>query len=120
MENNQGDIKGKMIFFSDWSVLRNPYPDYSVYNGAKAAVEAIAKTLAKEFAPSITVNVVAPGPILKPDGLAESEDVETMKNTPLKRWGGSIEIAKVVEYLLSADFVTGVVLPVDGGRTGCL
>ncbi len=117
MQKNEGDVKGKMIFFSDWSVLRNPYPDYIVYNGAKSAVESFTKSLARQFAPSITVNAIAPGPILRPPDLSEEDNEEVMSKTPLKKWGGSKEIAKAVLYLLDADFVTGIILPVDGGRS---
>lgn len=117
MKKNAGDIKGKMIFFSDWSVLVRPYKDYLVYNAAKAAVDSITKSLALELAPDICVNAIAPGPILEPVGLTDSENREVLSKTPFARWGGAEEIAKAVLYLLDADFVTGVVLPVDGGRT---
>lgn len=108
---------GKMIFFSDWSVLKNPYPEYIVYNASKAAVEAITKTFAKAYGPKVSVNAIAPGPILKPEGLSEKENEEVLNNTPLHKWGGAEEIAKAVMYLLEADFVTGIILPVDGGRS---
>lgn len=117
MKKNGGDMKGKIIFFSDWSVLTRPYKNYLVYNAAKAAVESITKSLAIELAPDICVNAIAPGPILKPDGLTEDENSDVLSKTPLGRWGGAEEISKAVLYLMDADFVTGVVLPVDGGRT---
>ncbi|MDP3973651.1 MAG: SDR family oxidoreductase [Candidatus Daviesbacteria bacterium] len=117
MQENEGDVKGKIIFFSDWSVLRSPYPNYIVYNGAKSAVESFTKSLARQFAPSITVNAIAPGPILRPPDLSDDDNEEVMKKTPLQKWGGGDEIEKAVLYLLDADFVTGVVLPVDGGRS---
>lgn len=113
---NSGEIKGKIITISDWSVLRSPYKDYLVYNTAKSAVIGLTLSLAKELAPAITVNNIAPGPIIKPPDLTDQENEEVMKNTPLKRWGGGEEIAKAVLYFLDADFVTGVILPVDGGR----
>lgn len=114
---NDNEIKGKIVFFSDWSVLTRPYADYVAYNAAKAAVEALSKTYAKALAPHITVNCIAPGPILRPPDLTEEENNEVMQNILLKRWGGAEEIAKAVMYLLDADFVTGVTIPVDGGRT---
>ena len=112
-----GKIKGKLIYFSDWSVLRKPDPNYSVYNAAKAAINAITVSLAKGLAPAITVNAVAPGPILASPDLTEKEDQESMATTPLAHWGGAEEVAKAVLYLLDADFVTGSVLLVDGGRS---
>ncbi len=108
---------GKMIFFSDWSVLRSPYPDYIVYNAAKTSVESIAKSLAKHFAPKIAVNVIAPGPILRPPDLSDAENKEVMDKTPLQKWGGEEEIVKAILYLLDSDFVTGITLAVDGGRS---
>jgi NAD(P)-dependent dehydrogenase (short-subunit alcohol dehydrogenase family) len=114
---NEGEVKGKMIFFSDWSSLARPYKDYLPYNVAKTAVVGIVKSLAKELAPHVLVNAIAPGPILKPPSLTDEENKEVMSGTLLKRWGGAEEIAKGVLYLLDADFVTGHILTIDGGRT---
>lgn len=112
-----GQVKGKMIFFSDWSVLSRPYKDYLPYNTAKSAIVGITKSFAKELAPYILVNAIAPGPILRPPDLTEKENKEVLSNTLLKRWGGADEITKGVNYLLEADFVTGFVLTIDGGRS---
>ncbi|HEV8601733.1 MAG TPA: SDR family oxidoreductase [Patescibacteria group bacterium] len=117
MRKNQGDIKGKIITFSDWSVLKSPYTGYLPYNTAKTAIIGLTKSLAKELAPSITVNAIAPGPILKPSDLTDDENNEVLRNTPMGKWGGASEIAKAVLYLLDSDFVTGQVLYVDGGRS---
>jgi|SRR3989344_7110203 len=117
MLKNQGDIKGKMIFFSDWSVLTRPYTDYLAYNTAKSAVVGLTKSFAKELAPSILVNAIAPGPILRPSNLTEKENEEVLSKTLVRRWGGADEIAKGVLYLMEADFVTGQILTIDGGRT---
>ncbi len=116
LKKSDGETR-KIIFFSDWSVLTRPSKDYIVYNAAKAAINSITKNLAIEFAPKVTVNAIAPGPILKPPDLTDEEDKEVLARTPLRRWGGEEEIVKAVLYLLDADFTTGVVLPVDGGRT---
>lgn len=117
MLKNSGDVKGKMIFFSDWSVLARPYKEYIAYNAAKTAVVSLAKSFAKALAPGILVNAIAPGPILRPLDLGDKENEEVLANTLLKRWGGADEITKGVLYLLEADFVTGTVLTIDGGRT---
>ncbi|MSU60457.1 MAG: SDR family oxidoreductase [Candidatus Staskawiczbacteria bacterium] len=114
---NDGDIKGKMIFFADWSVLTSPYKDYLAYNAAKSAVVGLTKSLAKELAPGVLVNAIAPGPMLRPPDLSDQENEEAMAGTPLKRWGGADEIAKGVCYLFDTDFVTGHILTIDGGRT---
>ena len=117
MLKNEGEVKGKMIFFADWSVLTSPYEDYLAYNAAKAAVVGLTKSFAKELAPGVLVNAIAPGPMLRPPDLSDAENEEAMAGTPLKKWGGADEIAKGVCYLLDADFVTGHVLTIDGGRT---
>lgn len=114
---NEGLIKGKIIFFADWSALVRPYPGYLVYNAAKAAVVGLTKSFAKALAPHILVNAVAPGPILQPADLNEEENQEVLAGTLLKRWGTPEDIAKGVCYLLDADFVTGQILTIDGGRT---
>lgn len=114
---NSGEVKGKIIFFTDWSVLRMPFEDYIVYNQAKAAVVSLTKTLARELSPGVTVNSIAPGPILRPPDLTEQEDKSTLQRTLLKRWGGAESIAQAVIFLLEDDFITGVDLPVDGGRS---
>ena len=110
-------VKGKMIFFSDWSVLTRPYKDYLAYNMAKSAVVGLTKSLAKEWAPGVLVNAVAPGPMLRPPDLSDEENKEVLAGTALQKWGGAEEIAKGVCYLFDADFVTGQILTIDGGRT---
>ena len=90
------------------------------YAASKAGITGLARSLAKEFAGrNITVNVVAPGPI-DTDMLAALSDAQrtTMLDmVPLGRLGAPQEIAAAIEYLASEDagFVTGTVLPIDGG-----
>ncbi len=112
-----GKIKGKIVLFSDWSALQKPYPEYLAYNMAKTGINSLTMALALQYAPDITVNAIAPGPILMPPDLTEEENKEALSGTPMARWGGAEEIAKAVLYLMDSDFVTGVILPVDGGRT---
>jgi len=108
---------GRIVLFSDWAVTRSPYKDYLVYNAAKSAVEGVMRSLARELAPKVLVNAIAPGPILAPADLTTEENSEALSRTPLQKWGGAEEIAKAVLYLFDSDFTTGVVLPVDGGRS---
>jgi len=84
---------------------------------AKSGVVGLTKSLAKELAPAITVNAIAPGPMIKPPDLPDNENEEVLANTPLHKWGGGEEIAKAALYLMDTDFVTGQVLYVDGGRS---
>jgi NAD(P)-dependent dehydrogenase (short-subunit alcohol dehydrogenase family) len=110
---------GRIINFSDW-VARSGRPRYSgylPYYVAKAGVVALTEALALELAPdNILVNAVAPGPILPPPHLSEAETRAVEESTPLGRWGGELEIAKVVVSLLESDFITGETVRVDGGR----
>jgi len=90
------------------------------YAASKAGLHGLARSLAKEFASrNVTVNVVAPGPISTPMTAALSDDVVTamIDAVPLGRMGEPDEIAHAVRYLVSdeAGYVTGAVLPVDGG-----
>ncbi len=90
------------------------------YAASKAGITGLARSLAKEFAGrNITVNVIAPGPI-DTDMLAALSDAQRtamLDMVPLGRLGAPQEIAAAIEYLASEDagFVTGTVLPIDGG-----
>ena len=77
------------------------------------------KILAKELGPSVRVNGVAPGAILWPDNdLSEQDKQEILQRVALKRCGEPADIAKAVWFLIKdADYMTGQILTVDGGRT---
>jgi len=109
---------GRIINFADWLPAsgRPRYRGFVPYYASKAAVVALTESLALELAPEVLVNAVAPGPILAPPDLTPDENAEVMNATPLRRWGGAIEIAKAVLFLVESDFVTGECLRVDGGR----
>ncbi|MFU8788505.1 MAG: pteridine reductase [Methylobacter sp.] len=93
--------------------------DYPVYSIAKAGLAAMTKILAKELGPKIRVNGVAPGAILWPDNeLSETAKLEILQRVALKRSGEPDDIAKAVLFLLNdADYITGQIVSVDGGRT---
>lgn len=109
---------GRMVFFSDWVAAsgRPRYKDYLPYYVAKSGIVGLVEALALEWAPEVLVNAIAPGPILKPDDLSGDEERKVTKATPLGRWGGPVEIAKAVVFLIETDFVTGETIRVDGGR----
>jgi pteridine reductase len=92
---------------------------YPIYSIAKAGLVAMTKILAREFGPSVRVNGVAPGAILWPDNeLSEQERQEILQRVALKRKGEPTDIAKAVRFLIKdADYMTGQILTVDGGRT---
>src|SRR5262249_41986850 len=108
----------RIINFADWLPVsgRPHYRGFVPYYTSKAAVVALAESLALELAPEILVNAIAPGPILEPPGLTSEESMEVIKDTPLQRWGGAAEIAKAVLFLVDSDFITGECIRVDGGR----
>ncbi len=96
-----------------------PLKDFVVYSVAKAGLVGLTRSLARELAPDIRVNAVAPGPILWPeDGtFDEVSRQRIISRTPLKREGSPDDIAKAVHYLIAdAPYVTGETLNVDGGR----
>ena len=98
-----------------------PMKNYIVYNIAKGGLLALTRSLARELGPDVRVNGVAPGTILWPDDDAWKDEVarqRIMNQTALKRIGEPDDIAKAVEFLITAaPYVTGQVLAVDGGRS---
>lgn len=108
--------KGKIINMADWAAMR-PYKDYLPYLVSKAGVIALTKALAVELAPHIQVNAVAPGPILLPEDMREEEKQKVREATLLGRIGSPQDIANTIAFLIEgSDFITGAVIPVDGGR----
>lgn len=96
-----------------------PLKNYVVYTMAKAALDGLTRSLARELAPEVRVNAVAPGPILWPDGNAFDELARQriISHTPLKRVGSPDDIASAVCFLLTdAPYITGHTINVDGGR----
>jgi len=93
-------------------------PGFPVYSIAKAGLAAMTKCLAKELAPCVRVNAVAPGAILWPDHpLDEARKAEILQKIALERCGDVEDIAKAVWFLVDeADYITGHILTVDGGR----
>ena len=96
-----------------------PLKSYVVYSIAKAGLIGLTRSLARELAPEVRVNAVAPGPVLWPDdeSFDELSRQRIISHTPLKREGTPEDIAGAVHYLLvDASYVTGQTLNVDGGR----
>ncbi len=110
---------GRIVNFTDWVVASDRPRDrgYLAYYVAKAGVKALTEALALELAADgILVNAIAPGPILPSPGTSADEYQAVADATPLGRWGGADEVAKVVDALIDSDFVTGETIRVDGGR----
>ena len=109
------ESKGLIINISDAMVNRG-MKHYAIYSIAKAGLENLTKTLARELAPQIRVNAVAPGAILLPsDG--SSEEKELLNEIPLNRIGTERDISEAVIGLTKFSYVTGQILKIDGGRS---
>lgn len=106
---------GKIVNIADVGGER-PWKGYSVYCAAKAGLIAATKALAKELAPGVTVNAVAPGLVTWPDEIDEAGRKRQLGFIPAGRIARPDEIAAAVIFLLRNDYITGQILNVDGGR----
>ena len=110
--------QGAIVNITDIHAER-PLKNFVVYSIAKAGLVGLTRSLARELAPEVRVNAVAPGPILWPDdeSFDELSRQRIISNTPLRREGTPEDIAKAVHFLLAdASYVTGETINVDGGR----
>ena len=110
--------RGVVINIVDIHSIR-PLRDHTMYGAAKAGLAFLTRALARDLAPDIRVNGVAPGAILWPEGGVSDQMRETvLKQIPLKRVGEPADIASCVLYLVrDAHYVTGQIIAVDGGRS---
>ena len=115
--------RGCIINITDIHADR-PMKSYVVYSIAKAGLVGLTKSLARELAPEVRVNAVAPGPIMWPEDDANFDEVSRQRiisHTMLKRAGDPTDIALAVRFFaMDTHFVTGQVLAVDGGRSAKL
>jgi len=110
---------GSIVNIGDWAVVR-PYQNYAAYFPSKGAVVAMTRSLAVELGirnPAVRVNAILPGPVLLPAEMSNEERQAVIQQTLVRREGTPQHVAHAVKFLLDNDFVTGVCLPVDGGRT---
>lgn len=110
---------GVIINFGDWAEVR-PYRDYAAYFPSKGAVTTLTRTFAVELGhrnPKVRVNCIMPGPVLLPPDMTTEEREEVINATLTKTEGGAEAIIRAVWSFVENPFLTGVCLPVDGGRT---
>ncbi len=110
---------GCIITLGDWAIVR-PYANYAAYFPSKGAIPALTRTLAVELGsrnPNVRVNCILPGPVMLPPDLPKEERAAAIDATLVKREGRPEHVAHAVLFLVENDFVTGVCLPVDGGRS---
>ena len=110
----QGCIINLVDIYAQKPLLGSP-----VYSIAKAGLQAMTQALAKELAPNVRVNAVAPGAILWPEAdVADGEKNQILQKVALQRCGNADDIAKAVWFLIAdAPYITGQTITVDGGRT---
>lgn len=107
--------QGTIVNVVDWSAER-PYRDYLPYSVSKAGLVCLTRAAARELAPAVRVNAVAPGPVLLPEGTTPAQASAVRRVTPLGL-GTPEAVARAVRFLVEdATFTTGAVLHVDGGR----
>ncbi len=106
--------RGVIINFADIGGILG-WPGFIPHSISKAGVIMLTRALAKELAPEIRVNAIAPGTITMPGDPPEWQR-DFIKLAPLERTGTPTDIADAVTYLVNAKFITGHVLVVDGGR----
>ena len=119
LKKNQGCIVNMVDIYG-----MNPLKDYPVYSSAKAGLIMLTKSLARELGPDVRVNGVAPGVILWPEtnnkdesANAEGSQQALLDKSCLKRQGSPQDIAETILFLVEkAGFITGHIIPVDGGR----
>jgi pteridine reductase len=110
---------GAIVNMGDWAPVR-PYLDYAAYFPSKGAIPTLTRDFAVELGtrnPRVRVNAILPGPVMIPKDLPEEERQLAVEGTLVKREGSPQNVADAVVSLVENDFITGVCLPVDGGRS---
>lgn len=107
---------GRIVNVADSAAMR-PYPGFLPYMIAKGGLITMTRALAVELAPDITVNAIAPGPVLLPGGATPAQRDRAIRRVPLGREGSPADVVAALMWLLEGgDYVTGQVVCVDGGR----
>lgn len=110
---------GNIITIGDWAQVR-PYLGYSAYFATKGAIPTLTRSLAVELGtknPKVRVNCILPGPVMLPLDLPIQERQEAINATLVRSEGSPEDISRAVLFLIQSEFVTGIELPVDGGRS---
>jgi NAD(P)-dependent dehydrogenase (short-subunit alcohol dehydrogenase family) len=106
---------GAIVNIVDLSAFQ-PFPNHMAHSAAKAGLLNLTYSLAMELAPAVRCNAIAPGPVLAPPEYDEKQLAAVAKRTLLKRWGAADDVAQAAVFLCRSNYITGVVLPVDGGE----
>ena len=109
--------RGHVINMVDLLAER-PWPQYMAYCASKAALANLTLSLARELAPEVTVNGIAPGVVEWPPGYPEEEKQKYLKRVPLQRPGTPQDVANLVHFLVTGgNYITGQIIRLDGGRS---
>jgi NAD(P)-dependent dehydrogenase (short-subunit alcohol dehydrogenase family) len=106
---------GVVVNLADLAGLQ-PWTSHAAHSISKAGLVHLTRVAARSLAPEVRVVAIAPGTVLPPEELSTEEVERLAKRTPLRRNGSPGDVVEAVRYLLRADFVTGEVLVLDGGR----
>jgi len=107
--------EGAIVNIVDLSAWK-PFAGYIAHSVGKAGLLALTRQLAMELAPAVSVNAVAPGPVLPPPDYTQ-EQIDRIAGRTLKgRWGSAQDVADAVRFLVEASYITGEVIVVDGGE----
>lgn len=99
-------------------LAERPWPQYLAYSTTKAGLMNLTLGLARELAPDVTVNGIAPGVVEWPDDYPESERAKYLKRVPLARAGTPRDVAETVHFLCTTGtYLTGQIIRLDGGRS---
>jgi NAD(P)-dependent dehydrogenase (short-subunit alcohol dehydrogenase family) len=108
---------GRVINLCDAGTAR-PWPGHLAYMVSKGGLETLTRLLARALAPEVNVVGIAPGIAAWPPDYDQETRERLMARVPLRRAGGPEDVAAAVHFALSAgDYVTGAILPIDGGRS---
>ncbi len=110
---------GSIVNIGDWATVR-PYLDHAAYFPSKGSIEVMTRSLAVELGhrnPRVRVNCIQPGPVLLARDVGDAVRDKIARSTLVGKVGAPENIAHAVEFLCENDFITGVCLPVDGGRS---
>ena len=112
------ESKGSIINITDTNLSKG-VANYSIYSAAKAGLESITQGLARELAPDIKVNAIAPGAMLEPPDVTWTEEQKSkvISSIPLNRMGSEKDISEAVKFLAKSSYITGQIIKVDGGRS---
>ena len=110
--------RGSILNITDINLSKG-VANFSIDAPAKGGLESVTKVLARELAPEVNVNAIAPGAMLETHDVTwtEEQKEKVIANIPLKKMGSEKDIANTVKFVVSSKYMTGQVIKVDGGRS---